>query len=65
MSLALIVGAAFGVPMNWWLIAHHLTHGMLTVRPKGEASATPGMKKKMDMADRPDRPFIRPVRSFR
>jgi len=50
MSLALMVGAAFAFPMNWWLVAHHLKHGMLTVRPKGEAPAVPGMKKKMDMA---------------
>jgi hypothetical protein len=50
MSLALMVGAAFAYPMNWWLVAHHLKHGMLTVRPKGEASAVPGLKEKMDMA---------------
>jgi hypothetical protein len=43
MSLALMVGAAFAFPINWWLVAHHLKHGMLTVRPKG-------VKKKMDMA---------------
>jgi hypothetical protein len=53
MSLALMVGAAFAYPMNWWLVAHHLKHGMLTVRPEG--SAMPGMdmsakKQKMDMA---------------
>jgi hypothetical protein len=53
MSLALMVGAAFAYPMNWWLVAHHLKHGMLTVRPEG--SAMPGMdmsgkKEKMDMA---------------
>ena len=60
MSLALMFGAALAYPMNWWLVAHHLKHGMLTVRPKaegakGEASAMPGMdmpgkKEKMDMA---------------
>ncbi|MGH6735946.1 MAG: DUF4396 domain-containing protein [Methyloceanibacter sp.] len=50
MSLALMVGAAFAYPMNWWLVAHHLKHGMLTVRPKGAPSATPGMKEKMTMA---------------
>jgi Domain of unknown function (DUF4396) len=51
MSLALMVGAAFAFPMNWWLVAHHLKHGMITVRPKHEASAMPGMmKEKMDMA---------------
>jgi len=53
MSIALMVGAAFAYPMNWWLVAHHLKHGMLTVRPKAEAASMPGMdmsKKKMDMA---------------
>jgi hypothetical protein len=50
MSLALMVGAAFAFPMNWWLVAHHLKHGMLTVRPKGEKAAVPGMQKKMEMA---------------
>ncbi len=51
MSLALMVGAAFAFPMNWWLVAHHLKHGMITVRPKHESSAMPGMmKEKMDMA---------------
>jgi len=50
MSLALMVGAAFAYPMNWWLVAHHLKHGMLTVRPKGEDATIPDKKKKMDMA---------------
>jgi Domain of unknown function (DUF4396) len=52
MSLALMTGAVVAYPLNWWLVAHHLKHGMLTVRPEG--SAMPGMdmsaKKKMDMA---------------
>ncbi len=38
MSLALMVGALFAYPMNWWLVAHHLKHGMLTVRPSSSAS---------------------------
>ena len=50
MSLALMVGAAFAYPMNWWLVAHHLKHGMLTVRPRGKAAAVPGIREKMDMA---------------
>ena len=29
MSLALMVGALFAYPMNWWLVAHHLKHGMV------------------------------------
>jgi hypothetical protein len=38
MSVALLVGAILAYPMNWWLVKHHLKHGMLTVRP---AAATP------------------------
>jgi len=49
MSLALMFGAVIAYPMNWWLVAHHLKHGMMTVRPKEEASAIPGMEEKMDM----------------
>ena len=57
MSLALMVGAAFAYPMNWWLVAHHLKHGMMTVRPASEtAKAMPGMDKikemKMEMASK-------------
>ena len=36
MSLALMFGAVIAYPMNWWLVAHHLKHGMMTIRPKGE-----------------------------
>ena len=32
MSMALLVGFLFAYPMNWWLVANHLKHGMLTVR---------------------------------
>ncbi len=49
MSLALMTGAAIAYPMNWWLVAHHLKHGMMTVRPKGAPGAVP-MDKKMAMA---------------
>lgn len=48
MSLALMVGALVAYPMNYWLVAHHLKHGMLTVRPAGEASGAAGMEG-MDM----------------
>ncbi|MEM7191978.1 MAG: DUF4396 domain-containing protein [Pseudomonadota bacterium] len=34
MSLALMFGALCAYPMNYWLVAHHLKHGMMTVRPK-------------------------------
>jgi uncharacterized protein DUF4396 len=39
MSLALFSGALVAYPMNWWLVAHHLKHGMTTVRGKGVAES--------------------------
>jgi hypothetical protein len=33
MSMALIVGFIFAYPVNWWLVANGLKHGMITVRP--------------------------------
>ncbi|NMM35219.1 MAG: DUF4396 domain-containing protein [Phycicoccus sp.] len=33
LSMALIVGFALAFPMNWWLVASGLKHGMITVRP--------------------------------
>src|SRR5499433_1316763 len=44
MSMGLLVGFIFAYPMNWWLVAHHLKHGMMTVRPAGAvAGAHAGM----------------------
>jgi Domain of unknown function (DUF4396) len=40
MSMALLVGFIVAYPMNWWLVANHLKHGMMTVRPAG-AQAEP------------------------
>jgi hypothetical protein len=42
MSMGLLVGFIVAYPMNWWLVAHHLKHGMMTVRPAGAAAAVPG-----------------------
>ena len=39
MSMALIVGFLVAYPMNWWLVANHLKHGMMTIRPTKEAAA--------------------------
>ena len=33
MSMALTVGFALAYPVNWWLVANNMKHGMLTVRP--------------------------------
>jgi hypothetical protein len=35
MSIGLLVGFVIAYPMNWWLVAYHLKHGMMTVRPAG------------------------------
>ncbi len=42
MSMGLLVGFVIAYPMNWWLVANHLKHGMMTVRPAGgEPAAKP------------------------
>ena len=35
MSIGLLVGFVVAYPMNWWLVANHLKHGMMTLRPAG------------------------------
>jgi hypothetical protein len=37
MSMGLLVGFIVAYPMNWWLVANHLKHGMMTVRPVAAA----------------------------
>jgi hypothetical protein len=54
LSLALMFGALVAYPINWWLVVHHLKHGMMTVRPSGEPRAMSGVKdmpEKMKMAE--------------
>lgn len=46
MSIALMTGFVVAYPMNWWLVANHLKHGMMTVRRPDAGSgadAMPGM----------------------
>jgi hypothetical protein len=38
MSIGLLVGFVIAYPMNWWLVANHLKHGMMTVRPASRFS---------------------------
>jgi hypothetical protein len=45
MSIALMVGFVFAYPMNWWLVAHHLKHGMMTVPAPGTKSKKKGSMK--------------------
>src|SRR5262245_11697269 len=47
MSMGLLVGFILSYPMNWWLVAYHLKHGMMTVRP---AAAAAGAHAGMDAA---------------
>src|SRR5215469_4927192 len=47
MSMGLLVGFIFAYPMNWWLVAYHLKHGMVTVRP---AAAAAGAHASMEAA---------------
>jgi hypothetical protein len=39
MSIGLLVGFVITYPMNWWLVANYLKHGMMTVRPAGMVGA--------------------------
>jgi hypothetical protein len=43
MSMALIVGFVCAYPINWWLVANHMKHGMLTVRPESGSTPMAGM----------------------
>jgi hypothetical protein len=53
MSLGLLVGFIIAYPMNWWLVANHLKHGMMTVRP---SSALAGAQKHSGHAAMDDTP---------
>jgi hypothetical protein len=39
MSMALIVGFVCAYPINWWLVANHMKHGMMTVRAEAASAA--------------------------
>jgi hypothetical protein len=48
MSMALLAGFISAYPMNWWLVARGLKHGMMTVRP-GSRTMEMSQSKPMDM----------------
>jgi hypothetical protein len=50
MSMGLLVGFIMAYPMNWWLVAYHLKHGMMTVRPMTAAATAGHAHAGMDMA---------------
>lgn len=63
MSMALLTGAIIAYPMNWWLVARHLKHGMMTVRRPGAADVTridalPAMEQKAATLMHAARPSI-------
>ncbi len=45
MSMALLAGLGTAYPMNWWLVSHHMKHGMMTVRAKSELPTHESMTK--------------------
>lgn len=50
MSMALLTGFIIAYPMNWWLVARGLKHGMLTVRrPVADRMGASDDSMKMDM----------------
>jgi hypothetical protein len=48
MSMSLLAGFVLAYPMNWWLVANHLKHGMMTVRKGNQAKDHTPMPGKMD-----------------
>jgi hypothetical protein len=40
MSMSLLVGFVIAYPMNWWLVSHHMKHGMMTVRTSDRPAMT-------------------------
>ena len=44
MSMGLLVGFVIAYPMNWWLVANHMKHGMIAVRPVGGAEQDAAMR---------------------
>ncbi len=44
MSMALLAGLIAAYPMNWWLVANGLKHGMTTIRPGAPAPAMAAMR---------------------
>ena len=55
MSMGPLVGFIVAYPMNWWLVADHLKHGMMTVRPaRAAAGGGPDRSARGATRDMPD-----------
>jgi Domain of unknown function (DUF4396) len=53
MSMALLVGFVVAYPMNWWLVAQGLKHGMMTVRPPSAETGDGTASRQMSHAAAP------------
>jgi len=47
MSMALVGGFLIAYPMNWWLVARGLKHGMITVRRNTEGGSRRGLSRRV------------------
>lgn len=59
MSMALLVGFITAYPMNWWLVSHHLKHGMMTLRSPKEPTGGENPKAMPDHHVHDERPGSR------
>ena len=50
MSMGLLVGFVVAYPINWWLVANHLKHGMMTIRPVSTDAGTHGRTRQAAMS---------------
>ena len=48
MSIGPLVGFVVAYPMNWWLVANRLKHGMMTVRPARSFGTMPNHEREAD-----------------
>jgi hypothetical protein len=58
MSMGLLFGFIIDYPINWWLVSHHLKHGMTTIRPAeshGIATETVGNTSESKMEAKKDK----------
>jgi hypothetical protein len=57
MSMSLLIGFITAYPMNWWLVSHHLKHGMETVQSLDElANGSSRQPKSVPSMDRDAKP---------
>ena len=51
MSMGLLLGFVVPYPINWWLVANHLEHGMMTIRPVSTDAGTHGRTRRAAMSE--------------